>query len=180
MLIQTNLVDMRNDILKNFVGTMGWLDTFLPETMVYLYLVVLLLTALLMAEKDVRIDWKRKLLLLFMFIAGVAAIEGAMYIYSTVVGNPKLFGVQGRYFIPLAPLFLLVWYNPYLSRKLNFLANPKRLSYAKAKTALKPKILHEIEGEQLFSKYLQLFILGFTVLVLIRGIAAVLLRYYQW
>ena len=103
-----------------------------------------------------------------------------MYIYASFVAQEKLFGVQGRYFIPLAPIFLLIFYNNVVAEKLNYLFSTRREAFKKAKPNMKPKILLEIDREQIFSKYMQVFIIGFTAVTLIRSIAAVLLRYYQW
>jgi uncharacterized membrane protein len=180
LLVATNFVQMRSDMLNNFVGTMGWLDTFLPDQLVNLYLLLLLIAALCIAEENITIGWRRKLFFFFLLVTGIVAIETAMYLYSTVVANPKLFGIQGRYFIPLAPLFLLIFYNNFIPGKLNYFFSTRRKTYLKAKSILKPKIMVEILQEQMFTKYLQVFIIGFAVVTLIRGIAAVLLRYYQW
>ncbi len=180
LLITTNFENMRADILNNFVGTMGWLDTFIPDSLVNLYLIVLLITAICMAEEKVQLGWQRKLLLLFLFIVAALAIETAMYVYSSFVAQGKLFGIQGRYFIPLAPLLLLLAYNNRVSDKLNFLLSASRTAWEKSKPGLKPKIFQEIQHEQIFSKYLQVFIIGLSAITLVRGIAAVLLRYYQW
>ena len=180
LIFATNFDHMRADILSNFVGTMGWLDTFLPNTLINLYLILLLITALCIAEQKVHVDWRRKLLFFILFLSGVLAIETAMYIYASFVAQEKLFGVQGRYFIPLAPLFLLIFYNNVVAKKLNYLFSTRREAFKKAKPNMKPKILLEIDREQIFSKYMQVFIIGFTTVALIRGIAAVLLRYYQW
>ena len=180
LLIVTNFDHMRANMLDNFVGTMGWLDTFLPDTLVNFYLILLLITALCISEQSVYLDWRRKTFFFILFLGGILAIETAMYVFSSFVGQERLFGIQGRYFIPLAPLFLLIFYNTAISEKLNYLFNPKRSSYLKAKPKLKPGILLEIQGEQIFTKYMQVFIIGFTVFALSKGIAAILLRYYIW
>ena len=180
LLVKTNTDHMRADMLNNFVGTMGWLDTFLPDTLINLYLLLLLITALCMGEKAIHPGWQRKLFFLALFLTGALAIESAMYIYSSFVAQEKLFGIQGRYFIPLAPLLLLLLYNNFTAGKLNYLFSTRRSFYLKSKPAIKSKILLEIEQEQIFTKYLQVFITGFAFLTLARGIAAVLLRYYQW
>ena len=180
LLIMTNFDHMRADMLNNFVGTMGWLDTFLPDIYVNIYLILLLITALCISDPMFNIDWKRKTYFFILFFTGVLAIETAMYIFSSFVASERLFGIQGRYFIPLATLFLLIFYNNSISEKLNYIFSPRRQSYVKAKPNLKSKILLEIKSEQMFTKYLQVFIVGFTVVILIRGIASILLRYYQW
>jgi uncharacterized membrane protein len=180
LLIATNFDYMRADMLNNFVGTMGWLDTFLPDIYVNIYLILLLITALCIPDPAFYIDWNRKALFFILFIAGILAIETAMYIYSSFVAQERLFGIQGRYFIPLAPLFLLIFYNNSIAEKLNYTFSPRRKSWLKAKPNLKSKILLEIKKDQMFTKYLQVFIIVFTVVTLIRSIAAIMLRYYQW
>ena len=180
LLIVTNFDRMRVNMLNNFVGTMGWLDTFLPDALVNFYLIMLLITALCIAEMTVHVDWRRKTFFFILFISSITAIETAMYLYASFVGQEKLFGIQGRYFIPLAPLFLLIFYNNFIAEKLNYIFSSKRNAYIKAKPNHKPKILLEIQREQLFTKYLQIFIIVFTVVTLITGIAAILLRYYEW
>jgi uncharacterized membrane protein len=180
LLAVTNAVDMRENILNNFVGTMGWLDTFMPDRLVNFYLVILLVVALCLTDQDLHPGWRRKTWFFILFAAGCLAIETAMYIFSSYVGGEIIYGIQGRYFIPIAPLFLFLFYNTFISRKLNFLISPSRTSYHKAKPAQKSKILQAIEEEQFFSRYLQVFITGFAIIVLLRGMAAILFRYYIW
>jgi len=180
LLIVTNFDQMRADMLDNFVGTMGWLDTYLPDIYINIYLILLLITALCIGDPAYTFDWKRKTLSFILFFIGILAIETAMYIYSSFVAQERLFGIQGRYFIPIAPLFLLIFYNKVISEKLDFICSAKRKSYLSAKPKVKPDILLEIQREQIFTKYLQVLIIGFTVVTLSRGIASILLRYYQW
>jgi len=180
LLFATTFDHMRAQMLNNFTGTMGWLDTFLPDPLVNFYLIVLIITALLIAEENIRIDFKRKTLFLVLVVICVVAIETAMYIYSSYVAQERLFGVQGRYFIPIAPLFLLLFYNNVICQKLNFQLNLKRKSYLTAKVNLKPKILQEIDSEQIFMKYIQLFVIVVVVLTLVRAVIAIVTRYYQW
>jgi len=180
LLIVTNIDHMRANMLDNFVGTMGWLDTFLPDTLINMYLILLLVAALCISDGAVNFDWKRKAFFLALFVSAILAIEIAMYIFSSYVGQPRLFGVQGRYFIPLAPLFLLIFCNNFIPEKLNYIFSPSRKSYLKAKPKLKPAILLKIQHEQIFTKYLQVFIIGFTILTLMRGIVSILLRYYEF
>jgi hypothetical protein len=67
-----------------------------------------------------------------------------------------------------------------MGEKLNYFFSTRRTAYVKAKPNQKAKLLLEIEGEQMFTKYLQVFIIAFTVVALIFGIAVILLRYYEW
>jgi len=180
LLLVTNFDHMRANMLNNFVDSMGWLDTFLPDIFINIYLVMLMIAALCVSDPMFTIDWKRKLYFFIVFIAGVVMIELAMYIYSSLVGQDRLYGIQGRYFIPIAPLFLLLFYNTYIAGKLNFILSPRRQSYNKAKPGQKAKILAEINTEQIFTKYMQLLIAVVVIVTLARSIGAILFRYYQW
>ena len=133
-----------------------------------------------MAEVQIHLGWQRKLFMFLLFMVAALAIDTAMYIYTSFFAQEKLFGIQGRYFIPLAPLLLLVFYNSRVSGKLNFLFSARRGNWLKSKPNLKPGIMVDIQQEQIFSKYLQIFIIGLSAIALIRGVAAVLLRYYLW
>jgi len=180
LLFLTNVDYMRANILNNFVGVMGWLDAFLPDIFINIYLFMLLAGSLLISDPLFSIDWKRKSLFFIIFLSGVLLIEVAMYIFVTYVGIDRLYGVQGRYLIPFAPLFFLVFYNNFLSEKLNFLLSPRRQSFKKAKPGQKTKIMAEIKEEQMFTRYMKVMITLVVVVTLARSVATILLRYYQW
>jgi len=84
------------------VGVMGWLDTPMPPSY-YLAMVLVLLTACL-AELALGGKVKRSAtaLLLVSPLAALAAVFLIEYLTWTWVGAPAIYGVQGRYGIPLA------------------------------------------------------------------------------
>jgi uncharacterized membrane protein len=114
-----------NTILKNFlyylitfVGTFGWTDTGLvsklvtplPNILVYAYIIVLIFASLLDNAK-INVNINQKFISLITFLLIFTSIFTLEYLLWTVVGNNKIDGVYGRYFIPIAPLFFLMLYN---------------------------------------------------------------------
>lgn len=109
IVLKTLLINT-NYYITWFVGNLGWLDTPLPDWLVYFYLAMLVLTALL-DKNEIKINLKQKIVPLIIFIAISVSIFFLEYLTWTSVGNNKINGVQGRYFIPIAPLLLLSLYN---------------------------------------------------------------------
>ncbi|MCE7699829.1 MAG: DUF2142 domain-containing protein [Methanobacterium paludis] len=99
-----------NNYLVMFVGDLGWLDTPLPQWLVYSYSIILILTSLL-DKNDIKINLKQKIIPLITFALIFVSIFFLEYVTWTPVANSMVVGVQGRYFIPFAPLLLLLFYN---------------------------------------------------------------------
>ncbi len=168
-------------ILNGFVGVLGWLDTYLPMWLTNSYLFILLLAAFLNSEPGIKIDWKNRIVLLLVLIAAVTIIETGMYMAATVVGTNRIYGIQGRYFIQFAPLFLILFYNEYSGKKLNFVFSFRKGEYNKAKMNEKPKIYKEIQDhEQIFTRTFNFCLFIFSTLSLIITIYTMELRYYSW
>jgi uncharacterized membrane protein len=84
------------------VGVLGWLDTPMPPTY-YLAMVLVLLTAGLAEFAHVgKVLRSATVLLLASPLAALAAVFLIEYLTWTSVGAPAIYGVQGRYGIPLA------------------------------------------------------------------------------
>jgi uncharacterized membrane protein len=180
LVFKSGFVYYRTYLLESFVGILGWIDVELPDILTWSYLLLLLFTALAIASDQIRIPWTHKTLLAVILIAGFILIETAMYLYATKPGRDRVFGVQGRYFIPLAPLFFMLFYNRYLSPALNLLFSPRRKEFRSAKPKVKPAIQAEITGqERIFDRYLQLLMIAFTVIALIYSVYVTLVRYYN-
>ena len=100
--------------LVSFVGTFGWLDnrldTPLPSVLVYIYWAVLILVSLT-DNTDLDINLKQKLVYLMTFSLSFLSIFVLEYIAWNPVGSNIIEGIYGRYFIPIAPLFFLLFYN---------------------------------------------------------------------
>jgi uncharacterized membrane protein len=91
---------------ETFVGTFGWLDTPLSTKAFNTYLWALPLLAL--TSKDGKNPSKQVLATFNMaFLLSVLSVFTALYLSFTYVAAPTVNGVQGRYFLPIAGLFLI-------------------------------------------------------------------------
>jgi uncharacterized membrane protein len=97
--------------IEEFVGTLGWLDTLLPDLLIFSYLAILIFTALSDNRKEIRISCQKKGLMGFVFLSITFLICASQYLLWTEVGENIIEGIQGRYFIPVSPLFFLFFYH---------------------------------------------------------------------
>lgn len=97
--------------LHSFVGTLGWLDNPIPSWLAICYLVVLALTAIFENYKDTCVNLKQKIVIGSTFTLTFILIQTFLYLSCTIPGADYILGVQGRYFIPIAPLALIPFYN---------------------------------------------------------------------
>jgi uncharacterized membrane protein len=115
--IQDSLTDpvrvagiLTNDYLRQgdryvaqIVGQLGWLDTNLPRPLLWGYVFVLGLLALCDSRREVDVrPWQRALLGLIV-VATLALVSASQYAAWTPYGADFVEGIQGRYFLPLAP-----------------------------------------------------------------------------
>ena len=90
----------------SFVGILGWLDTPLES---WLYLGVIVGLGVLLAIRLVtgKRDWATLICCAAVVIFSAALIFIALYLDWSPVGSRVVVGVQGRYFLPLAPVIIL-------------------------------------------------------------------------
>jgi uncharacterized membrane protein len=101
-----------------FIGTLGWLDIYLPRRLLELYAGLLLVAALVDGSNSLRLGARSRLLLYLILVAGLTAISLSLYAGWTPVGAATVEGIQGRYFIPLAPVALLALHNRTITTRL--------------------------------------------------------------
>lgn len=87
-----------------FVGRLGWLDIGLPPSLVIAAAVLLLLVGATATAPPLR----ERLLLLAIALTTLALVSLSQYIVWTPIGAEYIEGLQGRYFLPLGPLALLM------------------------------------------------------------------------
>jgi hypothetical protein len=104
------------DLLHQFVGVFGWLQIPLPWSFVILHGAMLTFFALTDAHYPTRLNRLSRFVLLTTFSLGLLAVATALYLLDTPSPDKTLItGLQGRYFIPLAPLLLLALGQPKLA-----------------------------------------------------------------
>lgn len=101
--------------LKQFLGVLGWLDTDLPSSLLISYSHILVVIALIDSRPNVIILFRDKWKIVFVLLASIFLIYLLTYLAWTPVGKEAIEGIQGRYFIPIAPLLFLLFYNAKLT-----------------------------------------------------------------
>jgi uncharacterized membrane protein len=179
VLFKTVFVYRGDYYLSEFVGNLGWLDTPLPSFFVVLFLAMLIIAAIGDSTFGINPGWKWKAIPLIGFIMAVAVIETVYYIYASPYKGIAVEGVQGRYFIPYSPLFFLLFYNRYLTEKLNVAFSLRKDELTRLKSKEKAELLIYIQkDEQIFSKTLHLLIVCFIVFSLSFTVYTLAHRYY--
>ena len=110
-LLITDLIVHAPRYATHFVGRLGWLDTPLPSMLLGLYLVALILIVVTAGDKGITIPPRARFLAAAILTATVLTISLTMYAVWTPVGATTVEGVQGRYFLPIAPLAMLMVAN---------------------------------------------------------------------
>jgi uncharacterized membrane protein len=96
---------------KSFIGWFGWVDTLLGKWHTRLWMLLLAVFALSENRRDYQIGWMKKILCGLLFVFQTVFMYTLMYILWNKVGSDEIGGMQGRYFIPIMPLALLIFYN---------------------------------------------------------------------
>ncbi|MEI7661906.1 MAG: DUF2142 domain-containing protein, partial [Bacteroidota bacterium] len=106
LMLKSGFVVNRDYIVESFFGLLGWIDVDMPFALTFSYFVILFLCALVLTGSDLNLGPAKKILLLVILALAYVIIQTGLYLYATLPGNKlMIWGVQGRYFIPLAPLF---------------------------------------------------------------------------
>lgn len=97
--------------LHSFVGNLGWFDNPLPKWFVECYLAVILMCAVFENEKGIYVGFIQKAITSVIIFLSFLAVELIIYMHWNKIGVTKIVGLQGRYFIPFSPMFLIPFYN---------------------------------------------------------------------
>ena len=87
------------------IGVLGWMDRPLPiPHLLFAYMLALISPALCGPERPHLSNWW---VLILACVLSTLAIQLALYLSFSIVGTQAIYGVQGRYFLPLFVLVLL-------------------------------------------------------------------------
>jgi uncharacterized membrane protein len=101
----------------SFVGYLGWEDTPLPSAFIALYIAALCAAGILGGKG--RVGGRSKLILGLVAVAGLGLVIGSQLFVGKAGGGNSLDKSQGRYFIPIAPLFFFLLANDNLAERLS-------------------------------------------------------------
>jgi uncharacterized membrane protein len=97
---------------RSFFGHLGHYGTLhIPPALMVVHAVMLVAVCLVDSPATFSLGARNKFIFLGVFLLSTAVIFAAMYVYSTSLEEPSVDGVQGRYFLPIAPLLLLLLSN---------------------------------------------------------------------
>jgi len=164
--------------MTSFVGLFGWNDTGLPDPLVYFYLIVILLVAATDINKEVKIGWRQKTVLISIFLVCLVIIETGLYLYSNLVGTDFIVGVQGRYFIPLAPLVFLLFYQGKLASLLTLNKKGNEQKHKKSKETRKAAVSGTTTPALTPIHYLPWLLVPVALFALVYSLIFVLNRFY--
>ena len=102
---------LKEFLVNSFIGNLGWLDTPLPILYILIAVSLLCLLAITENNKNIFISVKSKFILLVCFGIIILTLATLLYLTWTPVGKSVISGLQGRYFIPIIPVFLTLFYN---------------------------------------------------------------------
>ena len=89
--------------VAQIVGQLGWLDVNLPKPLLVGYALGLGVLALVDTRRTVRVSPGQRVLLILVALATLALVSASQYASWTPYGADHVEGVQGRYFLSLAP-----------------------------------------------------------------------------
>ncbi len=118
-LLRTYLTDDQPKLLKTLFGNFVWDSAPLPLIFMFAGVVILTISCFLSSPRELQIHLTKtvKTILLSMFIGLTVLISYALYVYYTPLKSTSILGIQGRYFLPILLLPLLVFHRK-IERKL--------------------------------------------------------------
>lgn len=115
------VISNRNYYFTGMIGTFGLIDTYIPTIYIVLYslgLLAIVLSDFSLCQK--KFNWKYKCIAILGSIATVFAAFLGLYVLWTSmelgVGAETITGIQGRYFIPIIPLVMVILSNSILQK----------------------------------------------------------------
>lgn len=105
-----NFVVQGKEWLVGMMGRLGYSYTHLNHAVLFVHGLVLIALSLVDSSKKVSVSLRQKLI-----IGGIAfgtiVVISAGFFFISPIGSHFIFGLQGRYFIPVLPLLLLLNFN---------------------------------------------------------------------
>lgn len=95
---------------RSFIGILGWVSISFSNIYYWVSWAVLFFVAIAGNTKRIKIRWKDRLVLLTGVVLLIIAFSFTMYCSWCNVGDPLIKNLQGRYFLPVAPIFFSIFY----------------------------------------------------------------------
>lgn len=118
-----------------FFGGLTWLDLLLPQWLPITLFVIVGAFSLLDKNFDIKISRFNKAVFAAIFVGTVFLISLLLYLSWSPYAGDRVAGIQGRYFIQVAPLLFLLLYNRRYKWK-NFERHVPKIIYATVTASL--------------------------------------------
>ncbi|MBF0458891.1 MAG: DUF2142 domain-containing protein [Nitrospirae bacterium] len=109
--MKNTLIKYWSDVLTDFIGKLGWLDTELPAYIHITFWALLIFTALCENNCAIKIRLRDKAIAAAALVSTTLLIVLSQYLTWTDVDKDIIEGLTGRYFIPVTPALFLLFYN---------------------------------------------------------------------
>ena len=103
-----------NTLLGN---TLGWFTIGMPTFIVYTLGLMAVFASLRKENEEMMIDGWSKLGVMIVSLMVICCVIGGMWIAWTPITYTSVEGVQGRYFLPIVLLLMMVFRTKYMSAK---------------------------------------------------------------
>ncbi len=107
VLFFSTLCRFGNDYIIQFVGQLGWLNMELPHWLLWSYLALIGVVAISYPD-NISLRRVQKIVIAIVFTISALLVFIYLWITEAPAGIEFIPGVQGRYFIAISPLFLLL------------------------------------------------------------------------
>ncbi len=97
----------QNYILMMGGAVLGWVDTLLPFSIIWMHLGVLIVLFYI-SKTNIELTLWQFFMSLLTIIVGILIVELALYLHAQPVGSSRISGVHGRYFLHLGFLLLMI------------------------------------------------------------------------
>ncbi len=102
---------LRLYIFQSFLGKLGWSEILISKWFYYYAASCIGIIALFEFKKEIRLTFSQRLILLVSSCLVILVFSVTMYLSWSSVGAIMIINLQGRYFIPIVPVLLLLFYG---------------------------------------------------------------------
>jgi uncharacterized membrane protein len=106
-----SIISAFNMYSTGYIGTFGWLSVKLPVVLVVMTYFFLIALAFNDANRHIRIRFKDRVILIMVFVMLFFFIFISQHLIWDPVGGSVISNIQGRYLIPVMPLFFIAFKN---------------------------------------------------------------------
>jgi uncharacterized membrane protein len=101
----------RSFYLENLIGIFASHDTFFPRIFITISILFISVLSIFDANKKISIFSKDKIVFMVLYMLGIILAATIMYLANGIWYDGRIWGNQGRYFIPVLPLLLTFFYT---------------------------------------------------------------------